>query len=87
MKKLILGVLIGFALASTISLAQQATEKRGMMGGMHRMMGDEKSGEGSSMQNMMGMMMKMMDQCNAMMGRMMGNDKRPQKSEEETDKK
>jgi hypothetical protein len=45
------------------------------------MMGEQKSGEGSSsMHNMMGMMMKMMEQCNAMMSRstmggMMGKEK------------
>ena len=41
MKKIILGVLIGFALATTISLAQQPTEKYGMQ----RMMGEQKPGE------------------------------------------
>jgi hypothetical protein len=76
MKRIIIGIVIGFALATTISLAEQATEKRGMGGMMPEMMGEQKSGEGSSMQNMMGMMMKMMERCNQMMagmGGMMGS--------------
>jgi hypothetical protein len=44
MKKIILGVLIGFGLATTLVMAEQATEQhRGMIGGMiQRMMGEQK---------------------------------------------
>ena len=79
MKRTIIGIVIGFALAATIGLAEQAAEKGGMMRGM---MGEQKFGD-SSMHNMMGMMMKMMEQCNQMMsgmGGMMGN-KPEQKNE------
>ena len=68
MKKLIVGVLIGFGLATTIALAEQAGEKSTMGGMMRGMMGEQKFDQGSSsMHNMMGMMMKMMDQCSQMM--------------------
>jgi hypothetical protein len=84
MKKLILGVLIGFALATTISLAQQPTEKGGMMQGM---MGEQKQDEQSrdmmqGMKEMMAKMSKMMDQCSQMMGGMggmMGSKPEPKK--------
>lgn len=67
MKKLIVGVVIGFGLATTIALAKQAGES-GMGGMMRGMMGEQKFDQGSfSMHNMMGMMMKMMDQCSQMM--------------------
>jgi hypothetical protein len=85
MKKIIIGIVVGFALATTISLAEQATEKGGGMGRMMQgMMGEQKSGEGSSMQTMMGMMMKMMEQCSQMMGGMggiMGSKPEPKKAE------
>ena len=49
MKKIILGVLIGFGLATTVVMAEQTTEQhRAMMGGMMQgMMGEPKSGEQS----------------------------------------
>jgi hypothetical protein len=73
MKKVILGVLISFGLATTLVMAEQATEQhRGMIGGMmQRMMGEQKPGEQSQemMQDTKGMMArmsKMMDMCNQM---------------------
>ena len=74
MKKIILGVLVGFALATTISLAQQPTEQRGNMPGM---MEEQKPDEQSpqmmqGMKEMMAKMSKMMDQCSQMMGGMGG---------------
>ena len=61
MKKLIVGVLIGFGLATTIALAKQAGES-GMGGMMRGMMGEQKFDQGSSsMHTMMGKMMKMVD--------------------------
>jgi hypothetical protein len=62
MKKVMLGVVMGFALAATIGFADQATER-----GMGGMMGQQKSGEQSSMQGMMNKMMQMVDRCNQMM--------------------
>lgn len=67
MKKLIVGVLIGFGLATTIALAKQAGES-GMGGMMRGIMGEQKFDQGSSsMHTMMGKMMKMVDQCSQMM--------------------
>jgi hypothetical protein len=84
MKKLIFGILIGFALATTIAVAEQATEHRGMMGGgmMQGTMRDQKSDGGSSMRGMMAMMMQMIERCNTIMDGMMGKahqDATPQK--------
>jgi hypothetical protein len=87
MKKIILGVLIGFGLATTLVMAEQATEQhRGMMGGMMQgmqgMMGQQKPGEQSQdmmqgMKEMMARMSKMMDMCN----QMMSNTSHPKKDE------
>jgi hypothetical protein len=71
MKKLVIGLIIGFALAATIGLAEQATEKRGM-GGMHGMMDEQSPGMVEGMKEMMARMSKMMDQCSRMMGGMGG---------------
>lgn len=77
MKNIILGVLIGFGMATAVAMAEQPTEPhRGMMGGMMHgmqgMMGHPNPGEQShekmqSMKDMMARMSKMMDMCNQMM--------------------
>jgi hypothetical protein len=82
MKKIAVIGLIAFALIATGVLAQQTEHQgsgshmQGMMGQrmMQGMMGERKAGEEPSeslkgMQTMMSMMMKMMDQCSAMMGK------------------
>ena len=83
MKKLVIGLVIGFALATTIGLAEQATEKRGM-GRMQNMNGEQSPGMMEGMKEMMAGMSKMMDQCNRMMGGMGGmmeNKPEPKKDE------
>ena len=86
MKKIIIGTVIGFALATTIGLAEQPTDKgshHGMMGGMMQgmegMMGQQKPDEQSmqAMKEMMARMSKMMDMCN----QMMSNASHPNKDE------
>jgi hypothetical protein len=72
MKNIILGVLIGFGMATAVAMAEQPTEPhRGMMGGMMQgmqgMMGHPNPGEQSheKMQSMKDMMAR--DMCNHMM--------------------
>lgn len=89
MKRIITGTVIGFALATTIGLAEQPTDKGshygmmgGMMQGMESMMGQQKPGEQSpemmqGMKEMMARMSKMMDMCN----QMMSNASHPNKDE------
>lgn len=68
MKKIILVGLFSVSLMAGLALAQQSGEKKGgspMQGMMEEMMGSGKTGEGG-MEGMM-QMMKMMEQCGAMM--------------------
>lgn len=75
MKKIIMAGVMLLVFGASWGMAQQSSEKKdrsGMHGMMPDMMKESKPGEGShgmmqDMHGMMGMMMKMMDQCSAMM--------------------
>jgi len=73
MKKLIITILIGLVLATTVGFAEQAADKPGMMGGMMQgmkgMMSDQQSGEQPhGMKEMMSRMSQMTDMCSRIMG-------------------
>jgi hypothetical protein len=85
MRKTIFIGLILLGLATTAVMAQQASEKGSpspMQGMMQEMMKGEKSTEGK-MEGMggMGMMMKMMEQCSAMMESAHSGQKEPTKAD------